>query len=142
MSAKRWSMVAVGVLLAMQGAGAAEPAAPDVIGCNPDGVQIELNACARDEFERADAELNAAWKALLAALDSQPAAVKQARAAQRAWLAFRDAEVEAHFPLEDGEDPHVMYGSMYPMSRHGVMTTLTRQRTEQLRVRIDELGAY
>lgn len=111
------------------------------VECNPDGAQIEMNACARDDYEAADAALNATWKQLIAALEGQDAALREARAAQRAWIKFRDAEVSAHFPLDEGEDPRMLYGSMYPMSFNGLMTTLTRQRTEQLRARIEELGA-
>ena len=142
MTPMRRAAILLGALLLTFGAKDAESATPDVIACNPDGTQIELNACARDDYERADAELNAAWKDLIAALGNKSAAVKQVRAAQRAWIAFRDAEVAGHFPLEEGEDPRVMYGSMYPMSLHGLMTTLTKQRTEQLRARVEELDAY
>ena len=134
-----WSMVTAGLFVLAQAAFAGD--SDGGIACNPDGVQIELNACARDEFESADAALNAAWKQLIAALEGDASSLKQTRAAQRAWLAFRDAEVAAHFPLQDGEDPNVMYGSMYPMSLHGVTTALTRQRTEQLRERLAELQA-
>ena len=139
MSAMRWSMVFAGMLLAAQGACAKD--SDGGIECNQDGAQIEMNACAHQEYEAADAALNAAWKQLIAALEGQDAALREARAAQRAWLKFRDAEVNAHFPLDEGEDPHVMYGSMYPMSYSGLMTTLTQQRTEHLRARIEELGA-
>lgn len=116
--------------------------AADELECNGDGTQAELNACAQQEYEQADAALNATWKELLESLDGQDTALAETRAAQRAWVKFRDAEVKAHFPLDEGEDARVTYGSMYPMSYNGVMTNLTQQRTEQLRARIDELAAY
>lgn len=115
--------------------------ADDGINCDGNGTQAELNICSQREYEQADAALNAVWKELLKALDGQDAAKRELRAAQRAWIAFRDAEVKAHFPVDEGEDVRMMYGSMYPMSFNGVMTALTRQRTEQLRARIDELDA-
>jgi uncharacterized protein YecT (DUF1311 family) len=108
--------------------------------CNPEGTQFELNACASDEYAAADAELNAAWRELLAALDGQPTAIARLREAQRAWIAFRDAEVAARFPVEDGEDPRTMYGSMYPMALNATLTTLTRARTAELRARLEEIN--
>ena len=142
MITQRCWMIAAGLVLAAQLMFAGQAAAQDGIDCNPDGNQLELNACAFADFKKADAALHVIWKKLLAALDGDAGAIKQTRAAQRAWITFRDAEVTAHFPLEGDEDPRVMYGSMYPMSMHGVMTALTEQRTEQLRARLVELDAH
>ena len=139
MSVMRWSMLFAGVLLVAQNVCAED--SDGGIECNPDGAQIEMNACARDDYEAADAALNAVWKELTGLLEGQDAVLRETRAAQRAWIKFRDAEVEAHFPLDEGEDPRMLYGSMYPMSYNGLLTTLTQQRTGQLRARIEELGA-
>ena len=111
------------------------------IRCNPEGAQIEMNACAADDHAAADAELNAVWGKLVAALAGEPVAVARLRAAQRAWIVFRDAEVAARLPVGDREDPHVVHGSMYSLLYHAVLAELTRERTAQLRILLEEREA-
>lgn len=111
------------------------------VRCNPEGAQIEMNACAADDFAAADAELNAVWRDLTRGLADQPVALARLRAAQRAWIAFRDAEAAARVPVGDGEDPRVVHGSMYGLLYHGVLAELTRERTSQLRLQLEELDA-
>ena len=53
--------------------------------------QAAMNAQARAEFEKADAELNKTYEALLAKLPDAEGKEKL-KHSQRAWLAFRDAE--------------------------------------------------
>lgn len=97
--------------------------------CNYEGNQQELNQCARDEFDAADKQLNLTWKKLLA--QSDKSYVKALRKAQRAWIVFRDAEVDAMFACKD-DDMRMCWGSMYPLLYHGAMTELTEARTKQL----------
>lgn len=111
------------------------------IACNPEGAQIEMNACAAEDYAAADAELNAVWKELLASLADDPVAVTRLRAAQRAWIAFRDAELAARLPVPDGEAPQVVHGSMYHLLSYSVLAELTRERTAQLRLQLEERDA-
>ena len=61
---------------------------------------LEINDCAEQEFKRADARLNAAYKAMLARIDTGTDFDAKTKAglrtavqdAQRKWLAFRDAD--------------------------------------------------
>ena len=53
--------------------------------------QAAMNAQAPAEFEKADAELNKTYEALLAKLPDAESKEK-VKQSQRAWLAFRDAE--------------------------------------------------
>ncbi|NMQ19058.1 DUF1311 domain-containing protein [Candidatus Competibacter phosphatis] len=39
--------------------------ASDEIKCDPGGNQLEINACARDDFAKADSELNKTYQALI-----------------------------------------------------------------------------
>lgn len=107
--------------------------------CNDAGTQAQLNACAADALAAADAQLNALWRELMAELDGQAVAIDAARAAQRQWIAFRDAEVRAWFPVAEGEDVRVAWGSMYPMSRDVLLADLTRARIDQLRARLAQV---
>ncbi|MCW4453446.1 DUF1311 domain-containing protein [Flavobacterium sp. MXW15] len=101
--------------------------------CNPEGSQVELNACAANELAAADAELNATWREVLKRLGDDAVAVDRLKTAQRLWIQLRDADLEAQFPLAEGQDPRMQYGSMYPMSFASAKAELTRQRTGYLR---------
>jgi uncharacterized protein YecT (DUF1311 family) len=60
--------------------------------------QSEMTACASDEAARVDAKLNTTYRALLAKVASQPEALAKIKAAERAWIAYRDAYIEATYP--------------------------------------------
>lgn len=100
-------------------------------GCNPEGTQPEMNQCARDDFEQADQVLNQVWRQLLAKEKGKATYIKKLRVAQRAWIAFRDAEVEAMFTCEEA-NPRFCWGSMYPLLYHIEMQELTEARTQRL----------
>ncbi len=111
--------------------------ATDDVECNEDGTQIELNACAAEEFEKADKELNEVYAALLKEKSKDHFFVAKMRVAQRAWIAFRDAELEAIFACDD-PNPRECWGSMYPMSYSSAKAGLTRERTEALHKQLQE----
>lgn len=103
------------------------------LSCNPGGNQLQLNACAADALADADAQLNAVYRQILSALPDGSAARRTLRDAQRLWIVQRDADLQAAFPLEAGEQARVMYGSMYPMLHAQAKAELTRARTRWLR---------
>lgn len=91
--------------------------------------QTDLTAQACSGFEKADSELNRVYQRILATNAGDAAFVKALRAAQRAWIVFRDAHVQSIYP-----DPDPMaYGSVHPMCRCVILTELTIQRSKQLR---------
>ena len=115
---------------------AAQPASDQQWNCENPQAQVEMNACAALDFERADAELNAAWRALIAGAreadreinrshDRRPTGEAKLREAQRAWIVFRDS----HCTYESYESRG---GSMEPMLYHGCRAALTRARIRQL----------
>jgi uncharacterized protein YecT (DUF1311 family) len=85
--------------------------------------QQGINFCLSQDYARADAELNAAYQAALAA--NGPAVGTLLRDAQRLWIPYRDAacEVEAEF---------MRGGSGEPMLRLGCLIRLTETRTKEL----------
>lgn len=89
--------------------------------------QAAMNAQARAEFERADADLNKTYDALLAKLPDTEGKEKL-KQSQRAWLAFRDTE--SAFAADQ-----VRGGSMAPTIRYETMTELTQQRIKQLKAK-------
>jgi uncharacterized protein YecT (DUF1311 family) len=105
--------------------------ADDGIKCNDDGNQLELNACARDDFTKADGELNQAYQLLLKKEANDKLFISKLRLAQKAWLSFRDADLEARFACAEN-NVRVCWGSMYPMSLLSRKAELTRERTKHL----------
>ena len=106
-------------------------------GCDDPQNQAAMNACARIDFERADAELNALWREVIAGAremdgeinreyDQAPTSEQVLREAQRAWVTFRDA----HCTWEGHE---ARGGSMESMLYNGCRARVTRERIAQLR---------
>ncbi len=85
--------------------------------------QAGMNETAGKNFARADAEMNQAYKKLIAALKPQSQA--RLRESQRQWLKFRDAETKFLSSAFEG-------GSAYPMVFSGHKAGLTRHRTKEL----------
>lgn len=101
------------------------------VKCNAAGNQLELNVCAKDDFEKANAELNRTYQALLKQMVNDPMFIKKLRVAQNAWIAFRDADLDARFSCAE-DDVRQCWGSMYPMSFLARKAELTKERTRQL----------
>ena len=121
------------LLIALLWAVSAQAADDDIARCNPQGSQMELNACAWESLHAADAELNATWREVLAKIGDRPVAIAKLKAAQRLWIRLRDADVEARFPLEEGENERTQYGSIHPMELADIKAEMTRERTRYLR---------
>ncbi|MBU6247551.1 MAG: DUF1311 domain-containing protein [Xanthomonadaceae bacterium] len=112
------------------GSAAAAGATPDCTGAS---TQAELDACASGSFAQADAELNRVWRAIQSRYADQPLFLARLKTAQKAWLAFRDAEVAARFPLAPGQSAQAEYGSVFPMCQDQFKAVLTAERTAQLK---------
>jgi uncharacterized protein YecT (DUF1311 family) len=95
--------------------------------------QAAMNAQARAEFERADAELNTTYQSVLAKLPTAENKQKL-KETQRAWIASRDAEAADAAKEANG-------GLMGPTLRYGRMTDLTRKRITELKAMIDKESA-
>src|SRR4051812_46247520 len=89
-------LLAIAMLAAAQG--------DEQIDCANAMAQIEMNICAGREFERADTELNALWREVIAGARASDRSGENGRIdgddrteegtlreAQRAWVTFRDA---------------------------------------------------
>lgn len=105
--------------------------AGDEIKCNDGGNQLELNACANDAFVKADKELNQTYQSLIKKEANDLLFINKLRFAQKAWLAFRDADLEARFACSE-DNVRICWGSMYPMSFLYRKAELTRERTKHL----------
>jgi uncharacterized protein YecT (DUF1311 family) len=104
---------------------------PQYRTCNKKAVtQLEMNICANDEAKRVDDELNRVYKLLLSKVADDAVATDKIKAAQRAWIAYRDAYIDAMYPAED---KRVEYGLIFPMEEALLRAKLTRRQTDALR---------
>jgi uncharacterized protein YecT (DUF1311 family) len=98
---------------------------------SPEGMSTHgMRACMGAATEAWDKELNRVWRELMAELPAAPK--EQLRAAQRKWIAFRDAELEA-IASAYGD----MGGSMFLVMHADAVSTLTRDRVRQLDALLD-----
>jgi uncharacterized protein YecT (DUF1311 family) len=84
--------------------------------------QADMNICAADRFARADAALNAQFRRTYTTLHGR---AKLLLTAQRAWLAFRDAECTVEAAGSVG-------GTIHALDVAECRTRLTTDRTHQL----------
>lgn len=88
-----------------------------------------MDAGSEELFEMQDAVLNSNYQRILRIYADDPAFIAKLKASQRAWLKFRDAEMEALFP-HAGKPGY--YGSSYEQARRHWMGKLTEERSVQL----------
>jgi uncharacterized protein YecT (DUF1311 family) len=81
-------------------------AAPQGDPCRTKANQLELTQCADRELAKSEATLSQAYKSLFADLDDEHRPLLEK--AQRAWIAFRDADCEL-------DASHALGGSMFPV---------------------------
>lgn len=93
--------------------------------CDAAATQAEMTACYGDAFKAADKALNATYRKIEGRLGDDPDTRKLLVAAERAWIAFRDAECAFSASGAEG-------GSIYPMTLSICLTDLTTARTDQL----------
>lgn len=80
------------------------------------------------DFNRADAKLNKVYQRVLAEYRQDKIFIEKLRAAQRAWLAFRDAHIASIYPASDPRE----YGTVNRMCRCLILVSLTEVRTNML----------
>lgn len=93
----------------------------------------QLNEEACGKYKEADADMNQAYQQVLKQYQKDALFIPKFRAAQRAWVAFRDAHLAAAYP---NAAPGA-YGGVNPMCRCAILTQLTMARTGQLREWLD-----
>ena len=99
----------------------------------PEGMSTHgMRQCLGNASEAWDKEMNRIWGELMREL---PAPAKDSlRAAQRKWIAFRDAELEAL-----AQSYGAMPGTMYLVMHADAASTLTRDRVRQLDALLEAL---
>jgi uncharacterized protein YecT (DUF1311 family) len=98
--------------------------------CSRPTSQTAANRCAADRANRAEDEMQRVYGQLLAMVGDNADIRPQIEATEKAWLAYRDAYLEAAFP---GERKNQRYGSMYSMLRSALRQRLAEQHTANLK---------
>jgi uncharacterized protein YecT (DUF1311 family) len=84
--------------------------------------QVDLNRCAAKELQRAESRLAALLKEL---------GIDRNTPEQKAWEAYRDAQLQAIYPATDNDVAE--YGSAYPMCLATLKKRLTEGRIRDLK---------
>jgi uncharacterized protein YecT (DUF1311 family) len=127
-------------ILALAFAAAAPALADD--GCAAKAMdQVSMNACAQQDMQAADAELNQVYRAIRKRHAGEPVFLDALKAAQQTWIRLRDQDLAAQFPLTRGEVAQIVYGSIYNYEYAGAKAELTRIRTAYLRKQFLGAGA-
>ncbi|MFO1202936.1 MAG: lysozyme inhibitor LprI family protein [Tabrizicola sp.] len=117
------------------------PAAAQEIDCANAMAQMEMNQCAYQDWEKADARLNAVYKQAVALLKDwdgnlpkdEQGGMEALKEAQRAWITFRDKACEAEGYAMKG-------GSAEPLLIYGCMRQLTEERVNHLQGMLEAYG--
>lgn len=88
--------------------------------------QTTLNECASKAYQASDDTLNALYKQIRQRLKNDNDTTRQFVAAQRAWVAFRDAECKFAASGVSG-------GSIYPMIYAECLDRLTKARVDDFK---------
>lgn len=121
------------IFLAFLAAVLALPLAAQEVDCADAVTQMDMNICAEEEWQAADAELNSTYQEVMAGMKQMDADLPEElqgaevalREAQRAWIGYRDANcTAAGFKMRGG--------SAEPLLVYGCLRSLTETRTQEL----------
>ena len=91
--------------------------------------QTDLTVCSGSKLKDADDELNRVYQAIRSKYAKNPEFLRKLKSAQLAWIKFRDAEMDALFPVDD---PYY-YGSVKSMCQADWLRKITEQRIIELK---------
>lgn len=94
--------------------------------CGDKTTQADMDICAAAAFEKSDAELNKLYKEIEGRLKDDADTTKLLVAAQKAWIAFRDAECSFTSSTVEG-------GTAYPFINSTCHDNMTQARVETLK---------
>ena len=92
--------------------------------CEGFRTQLEMATCQEQQAKEADQALNTLYAAVMKKLNSKERV--QLKAAQKAWIAYREADCEAQTALYKG-------GSIAPLIKAACLTKATQDRTKDIK---------
>lgn len=101
--------------------------------CKDPMSQVEMNFCSRRDYEKADAQMDLAYKQLVLELagyesDHRP----KFQEAQSLWLKYREANCDSEASVYDG-------GSIRPTVYFSCLASVTRERTKRIKAFLGEI---
>jgi uncharacterized protein YecT (DUF1311 family) len=117
------SLFAAGTLCLLTGLLASHCAEAADSGCQDAATTAAMRACENTRYEKSERELNAAYATLTKQLD--PTQQEKLRGAQRAWLAFRDANAQFLAGVAQA-------GTLAPLIKVTALADMTEARTKEL----------
>lgn len=93
-----------------------------------------MNRDACDKYKKVDAKLNDIYRQILNDYREDKIFIEKLKAAQRAWLVFRDAHLASIYPAADAR---LQYGSVNPICQCIMLEGLTQERAKMLQQWID-----
>lgn len=101
--------------------------------CGKYGTQAEANACARRDYEKAEAEMKGVYGQLVAELAGRAGeGRRKLEKAQSLWVQYREATCESEASFYEG-------GTIRPAVYSGCLASVTRERAGRLRGFLDEV---
>jgi uncharacterized protein YecT (DUF1311 family) len=136
-------MPRLALLVALCALGAPAVARAQQVDCARAMAQQELAFCAEQDWMRADADLNAAYRQAMDALTAYDAELdpeyrggaRALKEAQRAWITYRDQGCAAEGFAMRG-------GSAETLVIYGCLARVTDQRAGDLWLLVESLGSY
>jgi len=111
--------------------GPAAAASDPALDCDNATTQADINQCAGQDYQRADAELIQLYAELMPRLDKTRQTM--ARTAQRVWLRYRDLQCSYEAAAYEG-------GSMEFMVHNACLARITSQRNDTLKDMLDQIN--
>ena len=103
------------------------------IPCGKYGTQAEANACARRDYEKAEAEMKKVYEQLVTELADDSGEVRRKlERAQSLWLQYREATCASEASIYEG-------GSIRPAIYNACLASVTRERAGRLRGFLQEV---
>jgi uncharacterized protein YecT (DUF1311 family) len=114
--------------------------------CNSATSQMELNQCAGEQYHKADARLNAIYRKALEIMQknladaqeqrdaqlikSSQQSIEKLKAAERAWIQYRDLHCDAAGQQYEADDLGVLHGGNNAASRNRNEIRIRRRRPQ------------
>src|SRR5215467_10826975 len=118
------------VLIALVSTGAFTQTKKKAGPCDAAQNQIDMDECTGKEYKAADAALNRVYNQLMSKLEGEHKT--KLKDAELAWIKYRDANCDCATFLNLG-------GTIYPTVNNICLTTMTNNRTKELKGILDDV---
>jgi len=102
--------------------------------CEDPQTQFEMNNCANKGYKSTDEKLNQVYKLIQKKYANDSAFLNKLKIAQKAWLQYRDAQLDMMYPHKNEND---YYGSVFGMCENNYLEKLTIERIKILQQWLD-----